>query len=150
MPRPLPLGAAIVLGAAMLAGLALGGHLFRLAARTGGFPEIALGTFAVSSALGNLGMVAAMRLDARDPDFANLLAACARRSSSVGNHGLALATWRSDRRGRVWAAALVAAASVTLLAGWSGSVLSGRPARLTESPIGDSLVLWARLAIFAW
>lgn len=150
LPHPIPLWAAILLGAAMLAGLLVGVRLFRLASRTGGFPEIALGTFAVSAALGNLGTVAAMRLDARDPDFANLLAASAQLLVIVGNHALALATWRVYRRDALWAAALVAAASLALLAGWTGNVFTGRPARLTENSLWDLLVLSARIAIFAW
>ena len=134
----------------MLAGLAVGLRLFRLASRTGGFPELALGAFAVSCALGNLGTLVAMRLDARDSDFANLIAASAQLLAMVGNLALALATWRIYRRGALWAAALVAATSLALLAGWTANVLSGRPARLTENSVWDLLVLGARIVIFAW
>lgn len=149
-PIPIPIWAATLLGTVMLAGLAVGLRLFRLASRTGGFPELALGTFVVSCALGNLGTLAAMRLDARDPDFANLLAASAQLLAMVGNLALALATWRIYRRGGLWAPALVAATSIALLAGWTANVFSGRPARLTENSVWDLLVLGARIVIFAW
>ena len=152
MPHPIaiPIWAALLLGATLLAGLVEGLRLFRLASRTGGFPEIALGTFVVSCALGNLGMLVAMRLDARDPDFANVLAASAQLLAMIGNHALALATWRIYRRGAPWAAALVAAASLALLVGWIANVLAGRPTRLTENSVWDLLVLGARIVIFAW
>lgn len=149
-PIPIPVWAALLLGAVLLAGLAVGLRLFRLASRTGGFPELAIGTFVVSCSLGNLGTLAAMRLDARDPDFANLLAASAQLLATVGNLALALATWRIYRRGKLWAAALVAAASLALLVGWTANVFAGRPARLTENSVWDLLVLGARSAIFAW
>jgi hypothetical protein len=149
-PIPIPIWAATLLGAAMLAGLAVGLRLFRLAARTGGFPELALGTFVVSCSLGNLGTVVAMRLDARDPDFANLIAASAQLLAMVGNLALALATWRIYRRGKLWAATLVAATSMALLVGWTANVFAGRPARLTENSVWDLLVLGARGVIFAW
>jgi hypothetical protein len=152
MPHPIaiPIWAATLLGAVLLAGLTVGLRLFRLASRTGGFPELALGTFVVSCALGNLGTLAAMRIDAQDPDFANLLAASAQLLVIVGNHALALATWRIYRRGAGWAAALVAAVSMALLVGWGANVVSGRPARLTEDSLSDLLVLGARSVIFAW
>ena len=149
-PIPIPIWAATLLGAVMLAGLAVGVRLFRLASRTGGFPELALGAFVVSCSLGNLGTLAAMRLDARDPDFANLVAASAQLLAMVGNLALALATWRIYRRGALWAGALVAGASMALLAGWTANVVAGRPARLTENSVWDLLVLGARIVIFAW
>jgi hypothetical protein len=151
MTQPIPLWAATLLALALLVELAVGVGLLRLAARTGQWPELTLGTFAVSAAIGNLGTVAAMRLEPEaGPDFANALAAVGQLLAICGNHALALATWQVYRRSAWWAALLFAATSAALILGWVGNVLGGSPARLAENSVPDLLVLGARCLIFAW
>jgi hypothetical protein len=150
MPEAIPAWTSLCVATGMLVGLVVGVRLLLLARRTRGWPELALGCFAVSISVGNLLTVAALRLEPSLGAGALRLAAAGQLAAVLGNLALAAATRAVFRPGVSWALGLFALLAVGLLAGWAGNALAGAPARLADSSASNLLLQLGRFGVFGW
>jgi hypothetical protein len=147
----LPTWTTLWLAFSLAIGLVVGLGLLGLAARTRQWPEFALGAFGVAASIGNLGTVAALRLESMaGASFAGPLAVSSQLLAIGGNAALGFATWLVYRRGTRWAPTLLAFLVAALGLGWAGNAMSGTAAELGAHTPPNLLLLAARFTIFAW
>jgi hypothetical protein len=148
----LPAWAVPILSGGMVLSFVVGVRLLRLASQTRHAPELALGAFALTMAVGNIGTVASLRWRVPlGPDHAVALGAAAQLVSVAGNVLLCFATRLIFQPHAKWALGGAIAASLALFGCWAASVVGGaNPARLSDPRAAAMLSELARVAVFVW
>jgi hypothetical protein len=138
--------------AALLAALIVGARMLKIALRTRGWPEIALGAFLVGQGVGAVLEAVAVAMPA-GAGFAHALAALGKLIVVSATIALYIATWRMFRAKFGWARALAIGGSVFLVVVWVVGLFDRGPIpvpTIADTSPGTLVLLAVQLGAFGW